>query len=83
LLLYPKPFIARAMANDPMLTRKLWLALNEIQTKSFLAEGRVYGGGLYKMEPKELALLPAEHLLKLIPTHESLVPLHQASFLMD
>lgn len=55
LLLYPKPELARAIAGDLTLLRRIWGILNDLCPSSLLAEGRVYGGGLHKLEPKELA----------------------------
>lgn len=55
LLLYPKPVLARALATNPEIARHIWVALNSIPPSELMGEGRVYGGGLYKMEPKELA----------------------------
>ena len=49
-----------ALRNDPQLFRAVFEALREIDTAAFIREGRVYGGGLYKMEPKELGRLDAE-----------------------
>jgi hypothetical protein len=67
LLLYPKPALARALAIDPMLGRQIWEFLNGIDAATLLGEGRVYGGGLYKMEPKELANVPAQAIADLLP----------------
>ncbi|MEB3284533.1 MAG: N-6 DNA methylase [Candidatus Sericytochromatia bacterium] len=55
LMLYPKPALARAMEADPRLIVEIWEALSAVDPSIFLGEGRVYGGGLHKMEPKELA----------------------------
>ena len=42
----------------------MFQALGKIDTDAFLREGRVYGGGLYKMEPKELGRLAAEPIVE-------------------
>ena len=55
LAMYPTPLLARTMKNDKTLIRKLWRELNAISAEKLLSEGRVYGGGLFKLEPKELA----------------------------
>lgn len=54
LMLYPKPPVARVLRDHPELLRKLWVTSNNIPAEEMLGEGRVYGGGLYKLEPKEL-----------------------------
>ncbi len=54
LMLYPTEKIAQAMARDTALTEKAWRALNSIPPEALLGEGRVYGGSLHKLEPKEL-----------------------------
>ena len=38
------------------------------QVEQLLGEGRVYGGGLYKLEPKELANVPATEVAELLPS---------------
>ncbi|MEW6312999.1 MAG: SAM-dependent DNA methyltransferase [Pseudomonadota bacterium] len=75
LALYPKPATQMLLRADPTLKRKLWEALNEIGKEAMLEEGRVYGGGLYKIEPKELAKVSALPLLKILktPTHSDLL----------
>jgi hypothetical protein len=60
LLLYPKAFLRDALESDPTLEGRLFAALRKIDTNRFMGEGRVYGGGLYKMEPKELAQISSD-----------------------
>lgn len=67
LAMYSTPLFARAMKNDKTLIRRVWRVLNEISTDQILSEGRVYGGGLFKLEPKELANLDASAIAELIP----------------
>ena len=53
-MLYPKPALAVALSQKPELNRSVWQALSEISDETLMGEGRVYGGGLHKLEPKEL-----------------------------
>jgi len=55
LAMYPKPVLMHAMQRDPDLIRRVWEALNRLTPEQLLCEGRVYGGGLHKLEPRELA----------------------------
>ena len=66
LVLYPREDIAEAIKNNTALKEKLFAALNKITGKSMLDEGRVYGGGLHKMEPRELSNVPANDIYKLL-----------------
>ena len=65
LMLYPKPQLANAAARRPALMRRVWEFLNAIRPADLLGEGRVYGGGLHKLEPKELGNVPVEGLPEL------------------
>lgn len=56
--LYPKPELAEILVSKPELIHKIWQFLNAIPLEETLSEGRVYGGGLHKIEPKELSNLP-------------------------
>lgn len=67
LALYPTSFMARAIAQDSTLLRKVWSALNQLSPDALLGAGRVYGGGLHKLEPRELGNLPVAFLLDLLP----------------
>lgn len=58
LVLYPRPQLAKKLTENPGLDREIWKILNGIIPENLLAEGRVYGGGLHKLEPKELANVP-------------------------
>ncbi|MBU7584875.1 MAG: Eco57I restriction-modification methylase domain-containing protein [Nostoc sp. TH1S01] len=54
LMLYPKPILSKALTQNSELPQLVWQALNQISDEMLMGEGRVYGGGLYKLEPKEL-----------------------------
>lgn len=67
LALYPTPYLARKIDQDPSLLRKIWNALNELPPDVLLGEGRVYGGGLHKLEPRELSNVPIGFISNLLP----------------
>jgi len=64
LLPFPKGPLQAVLHADPQLFPALFQALRQIDTDAFIREGRVYGGGLYKMEPKELGRLAAEPVVE-------------------
>src|SRR5438093_1778723 len=67
LMLYPKPILAASLSDNPELYRAVWKALSSITAEMLMGEGRIYGGGLHKLEPKELANVPADAVLKVLP----------------
>jgi hypothetical protein len=66
LMLYPKPILAQKLSDDPALRGAVWRALRAIPSEVLMHKGRVYGGGLYKIEPKELAAVPADGVAALL-----------------
>ncbi|MGH2387569.1 MAG: SAM-dependent DNA methyltransferase, partial [Chloroflexota bacterium] len=67
LMLYPREPLKKALIQDPQLKWAIWQALNAISQHALFAEGRVYGGGLHKLEPKELGSVPAAAILDIMP----------------
>jgi adenine-specific DNA-methyltransferase len=68
LLLYPRAQLSHALEQNPELARKIWNWLNALPPNAVLSEGRVYGGGLHKLEPRELGNVPADGITKLLGT---------------
>jgi len=52
--LYPKPFLAKLLAEDNNRPIELLRSLQAITCTQVVEEGRCYGGGLHKLEPKEM-----------------------------
>jgi adenine-specific DNA-methyltransferase len=63
LCLYPKPELAALLARQPEVAATIYELLRTITAKNFLDESRVYGGGLYKLEPKELARVNVQSMI--------------------
>ena len=64
LLLYPKGRLKAALDADPSLYATVFEFLRGIGAHEFIGQGRVYGGGLHKMEPRELGRVSAERLVR-------------------
>jgi methylase of polypeptide subunit release factors len=62
LLLDPKGVLQEALRRDPALHAEVFAALESLDTEGFACNGRVYGGGLYKLEPRELAGIEAQFI---------------------
>ena len=58
-MLYPQGRLRDALIAQPELHARVLEALKRIKPSEVISEGRVYGGGLHKVEPKELAQIPA------------------------
>ena len=81
LMLYPRSELEAHFSEDPGLINKIWQALNEIDQEDLIGEGRVYGGGLHKLEPKELQQVDLTSLVPdLPPPWHANLPLRQMRF---
>jgi hypothetical protein len=69
LMLYPAGPLLAGLKRHPDLHAHVFEALQRITPAQLASEGRVYGGGLYKLEPKELAQIPAHLVLDSIQKH--------------
>jgi hypothetical protein len=69
LMLYPKGPLQAALQKHPELEEQVFNTLQRITPAELISEGRVYGGGLHKVEPKELAQIPARALLEGLDAH--------------
>jgi hypothetical protein len=75
LLLYPRGALRAAIKRNPALQADIFAALEGFPMKDVATGGRVYGGGLYKLEPNELANLPADWLADVLrPTVDLMKP---------
>jgi hypothetical protein len=54
LMLYPKPAYRDSQQFSEDTIKEIWRELGELSPSALISEGRVYGGGLRKIEPKEL-----------------------------
>lgn len=83
LMLYPKPALQAMLATRPHLLEEVWIALNSLDPVKVSSEGRVYGGGLHKLEPKELGNVPTEVLADAIPGLTARLPEEEPGTLFD
>lgn len=66
LILYPLPNLEEVLNKYPQLASKIISCLNNLDASFMTDEGRIYGGGMQKMEPKELGNVNANAIAKLI-----------------
>ena len=78
LLLYPRGELKAALAARPDLYPIVFAHLQSLTGEHLIKEGRVYGGGLHKMEPKELANLSADTLTRIIQVRPAAKQRHLA-----
>jgi hypothetical protein len=64
LMLYPKGAMSRLLNRSPENAARIHDLLNQISSDELRGEGRVYGGGLNKIEPRELARVSAARFLQ-------------------
>ncbi|MHB1155494.1 MAG: Eco57I restriction-modification methylase domain-containing protein [Phycisphaerales bacterium] len=60
LMLYPKPALADMLRKYPQRTQDVHEILRRVTGHELRGEGRVYGGGLHKIEPRELGRIRAK-----------------------
>jgi hypothetical protein len=72
-MLYPGGPLEAALARTPDLGAVVLSWLQGLDAERLMGAGRVYGGGLHKLKPRELAGLPAGEIAALIDTGDKFV----------
>ncbi len=72
LLLYPRGPLRDVLVHHPELEADIFRALQHITPAQLISGGRVYGGGLHKVEPKELAQISAGEIIESISSYASI-----------
>lgn len=67
LMLYPKNGLARMLREHPDRAADVFALFGQVAGYELRGEGRVYGGGLNKIEPRELARISAAAFVKRWP----------------
>lgn len=67
LMLYPQNSLAAMLRRHPDRAETVHALLEQVTGRELRGEGRVYGGGLNKIEPSELARISATSFVKLWP----------------
>lgn len=80
LAMYPTRKLQRILDRQPALIDRIWKALNELDPVDLIGAGRVYGGGLHKLEPKELANVPVASLDDTLPVEQFKRPAEESLF---
>ncbi len=63
LMLYPRDEFRNFLERNPAQEEAVFQFLQGVELRDLVKHGRVYGGGLHKLEPKELGRIPAQQLL--------------------
>ncbi|HWW20610.1 MAG TPA: hypothetical protein VNZ06_07380 [Steroidobacteraceae bacterium] len=71
LMLYPRGELLQFIGGNLTRARAVWRELCNLKAESLRYAGRSYGGGMYKLEPKELASVPAAPIGALLRTGSS------------
>jgi hypothetical protein len=81
LLLYPREELRHILQDKPERARMVWMWLKSLPPDVVKGEGRVYGGGLHKLEPRELGNVPVDEILGFLGMSVSKKPVQmQMSF---
>lgn len=68
LMMYPKQPLSQMLKENPGLAEEVWAFLSGIRPQAIVSAGRSYGGGLQKVEPRELASVPCDELHRWMQT---------------
>jgi hypothetical protein len=71
LLMYPTARLTAALDREPVLIESVRQVLDQLTLEDLSGAGRIYGGGLHKLEPRELANVRVPRLARLLAALES------------